>query len=259
MGCFLGDVGDIFGSADTWRTLGGHFTDTSRTLAGHFSDMTDRLKMLQKREREQAPAAMQVHFHGHRPDGAASAGAEAEAGSPRTKKQKTAAVDAAAVDATAGATAGATAVPFSYNRDRHDAVDTMGRLQRHVYHAVERVVELKGLIDMAQAPEQSEAVKTKMAQLHDFFWKGIRYLDNTQHHLDCMTIHAPRSPSLLNALMAARRGEQSDLADAFNRRMDAAEARIARREAAHVELAAVIAGVGSGVTAAAAPEAAAAN
>ena len=228
--------------------------------------MTDRLKMLQKREREQAPAAIDLPVHGHHPHGAAidlpvhghhshgaaaGAGAQGEAGSSRTKKQKTAA--AAAVDATA--------VPFSYNRDRHDAVDTMGRLQRHVYHAVERVVELKGLIDMAQAPEQSEAVKTKMAQLHDFFWKGIRYLDNTQHHLDCMTIHAPRSPSLLNALMAARRGEQSDLADAFNRRMDAAEARIARREAAQVELAAIIAGVGSGVTAAeaAAAEAAAGN
>ena len=188
---------------------------------------------------------------------AAGAGAQGEAGSSRTKKQKTAAVDAA-VDAAA---VDAAAVPFSYNRDRHDAVDTMERLQRHVYHAVERVVELKGLIDMAQAPEQSEAVKTKMAQLDDFFWKGIRYLDNTQHHLDCMTIHAPRSPSLLNALMAERRGEQSDLADAFNRRMDAAEARIARREAAHVELAAIIDGVGSGVTAAeaAAAEAAAAG
>ena len=211
--------------------------------------MTDRLKMLQKREREQVLAAIDLPVHGHHPHGAAAAGAgaQAEASSSHTKKQKTAAA--------------AAAVPFSYNRDRHDAVDTMERLQRHVYHAVERVVELKGLIDMAQAPEQSEAVKTKMAQLDDFFWKGIRYLDNTQHHLDCMTIHAPRSPSLLNALMAERRGEQSDLADAFNRRMDAAEARIARREAAHVELAAIIDGVGSGVTAAeaAAAEAAAAG
>jgi hypothetical protein len=208
--------------------------------------------------------------------GAGAAGAAAAgAGAADTKKQKTAAdtkkqktaVDAAAADtkkqktAVDAAAVDAAAVPFSYNRDRNDAVVKIGRLQRHVYYAVERVAELKGLIDMAQAPEQSEAVKTKMAQLHDFFWKCIHYLDNTQYHLDCMTIHAPRSPSLLNALMAARRGEQSDLADAFNRRMDAAEARIARREAHYVEFAAILNGVGSGVTAAeaAAAEAAAGN